>query len=107
MRLRLVALVMAVAALAPLTSACTSDSSPSTPDSGGNVFPTEDGALCACATPDCLPNCSDLPQCKVVCENGNDADLGAAVTFSDSCGNIDYVQACASGCADAATPACQ
>jgi hypothetical protein len=108
---RIVAVVLALAsapslllvAISPLS--CESTTSPSdSSDSGGSTIPTEDGAVCACANPDCLPNCSDLPTCKLVCVNDSS---GAKIDWLDPCGNTDYVQACANGCTDAAIPACE
>ncbi len=65
-----------------------------TPDAGGSTTPTEDGAVCACATPDCLPNCASLPACKQVCAGGGVLD------WVDSCGHTQYAQACVGRCAD-------
>ena len=87
-----------LASFAPLLAffvACTS-APPGEPDSGSTT-PTEDGAVCACATPDCLPNCSDLPPCKLECVDG------VTLRWVDSCGMVQYAQSCPSGCQDAAS----
>jgi hypothetical protein len=102
--MRTLAIALALAGFGGLSLACESTSSPSEPDAGSTFVPTEDGATCACATPDCLPNCSTLPACKLVCVMGS---TGAAVDWVDSCGNVQYTQACANGCADAAPAACE
>jgi hypothetical protein len=83
------------AALLSLVVGCTS-APPSEPDAGSTT-PTEDGAVCACATPDCLPNCSDLPPCTLECFGG------VTLRWVDPCGMVDYAQNCPSGCLDAAT----
>jgi hypothetical protein len=96
--------------LAPLIllSACSSSSGPSSGDvDGAAPLPTQDGAVCACATPDCLPNCSNLPPCMLFCENGADGGM-ALLEYIDPCGHIDFTQQCTASCAaDASTPACQ
>jgi hypothetical protein len=103
--MRFVALVLALSLLPLLaalaTTSCESSSSPSGSDAGGTIVPTADGAVCGCASPDCLPNCSDLPSCKVVCENGE------TIIWVDPCGKTQYAEACANGCVDAASPKCQ
>lgn len=81
--------------------ACESSSTPPAPDASGVIVPTADGAECACATPDCLPNCKALPACWLVCTSEG------TITWNDACGNIQYVQSCANGCTDASTPTCQ
>ena len=84
-----------------LVSCTTQSAPPPTEDSGGTILPEADGAVCACASPDCLPNCSDLPACKVVCNS-----VGSLV-WTDACGNIQYVENCANGCVDASPVRCQ
>ena len=93
--------LVATLALSLALLAC-ENGSPSSQDSGppGSAFPEEDGALCACATPDCLPNCGDLPPCKLECSQESSLD------WVDSCGGLQYAQACPNGCADASTPHC-
>ena len=93
-RARLVLSVVSFGLLAAL--GCESSSTPSAASPDGSITPTEDGAACGCQTPDCLPNCSDLPVCKLVCVDGVTLD------WVDSCGTTDYAQACDAGCADAA-----
>jgi hypothetical protein len=93
-----------LAAIGGLSLSCESTSSPSAPDASSAFVPTEDGATCACATPDCLPNCSALPTCKLVCVVGS---TGAVLDWIDSCGTVQYTQACPTGCADAGPDACQ
>ena len=80
---------------------CESTSSPPDPDASGTSTPTRDGAVCACATPDCLPNCSALPACTIQCVGG------VKVVWVDPCGNTQYVQSCMNGCTDASTAGCQ
>jgi hypothetical protein len=75
--------------------ACTT-APPGEPDAG-SIVPTEDGAVCSCATPDCLPNCSDLPACTLTCYEG------VTLRWVDPCGNVQYAQNCPSGCQDAAS----
>jgi hypothetical protein len=75
--------------------ACTT-APPGEPDAG-SIVPTEDGAACSCATPDCLPNCSDLPACTLTCYEG------VTLRWVDPCGNVQYAQNCPSGCQDAAS----
>jgi hypothetical protein len=75
--------------------ACTS-APPAEPDSGSTT-PTEDGAVCGCATPDCLPNCNDLPVCQLECADG------VTLRWVDPCGMVQYAQNCPSGCLDAAS----
>jgi len=104
--MRIVAVVLALASLASLVLAplsCESTSSPSGSD-GGSTIPTEDGAICSCGTPDCLPNCSDLPACKLECVSDGSA---VRINWVDPCGNTQFTQACPNGCTDAATPQCQ
>jgi hypothetical protein len=100
--MRIVARVLAALSFTSLVLACESTSSPSNPDAGGTIVPMDDGATCACASPDCLPNCSQLPACKLVCQTSSS---GAVLAWVDPCGGVQYSQACANGCADAA--ACQ
>lgn len=83
-----------VAALAAL-GVFSCNGSTSTAPEGGSTTPTEDGAICACATPDCLPNCNDLPACKLEC-----TDEGTRI-WVNPCGTIQYAQVCANGCTDA------
>jgi hypothetical protein len=97
--MRMVTLALFVALFAPL--ACQSASSPSEPDASDGTLPTEDGAVCACASPDCLPNCSHLPACKLECTNG------VKIDWLDPCGHTQYTQSCPNGCTDAAPPACE
>jgi hypothetical protein len=82
---------------------CESTSSPGGAPDGGSITPMLDGAVCACATPDCLPGCSDLPACKLTCISGEGEEGGATREWIDPCGNSDYAQTCPNGCADAAT----
>jgi hypothetical protein len=93
-----VAVTLALASLAALS--CESSSSPTGSGDAGSALPSADGAVCACATPDCLPNCADLVPCAIVCVDGSIRD------WVDPCGNVDYAETCPNGCADAAT-ACQ
>jgi hypothetical protein len=97
MRIAAVGLLLASLSSVPLIafSACNGATTAGSPDASGSTTPSQDGAVCACATPDCLPNCSDLPACKVVCEEGGTRD------WIDPCGNVDYAQACPNGCTDA------
>jgi hypothetical protein len=81
--------------------ACESSSSPPEPDASGTVAPTNDGSVCACASPDCLPNCKDLPPCTLECVDG------LKLAWVDPCGNTQYAENCDAGCTDAGTPACQ
>ena len=58
---RLVRALALLAALAFLVAqGCETSSTPSAPVDGSTA-PSQDGAVCACQTPDCLPNCSDQP----------------------------------------------
>jgi hypothetical protein len=99
--MRIAALVVVVASLLAVPpiafSAC--GGSPSAPDAGGSTRPTQDGTVCGCATPDCLPSCADLPACKLVCTAEGTRE------WVDPCGVVSYAQACASGCVDAAVDA--
>src|SRR5580658_6742620 len=96
MRVAAVALVLASLSAVPLITSSACNGSTTDPDAGGSTMPTEDGAVCGCATPDCLPNCSDLPACKLVCS------AAGTVDWIDHCGLVNYAQACVAGCADAA-----
>lgn len=109
--MRIVAVVVAlvaagsVAQFAPLLLlSCESSSSPPAPDASSTIVSTEDGAICACATPDCLPNCSDLPACKIECVT---EASGTLLDWVDPCGTVQYTQACTTGCSDAAPSTCQ
>ena len=85
-----------VAALAALGVFSCNGSTSSEEDSGGSTTPMNDGAICACATPDCLPNCNDLPACKLECTPEGTRD------WVDPCGQTQYTQVCPYGCNDAA-----
>lgn len=91
--------VTAAAGLSSVAS-CNNASSASQ-DGGGSTFPVADGQLCACQTPECLPNCSDLPVCVLTCTDENGPDGGATLLWLDPCGKTQYAQVCAPGCADA------
>jgi hypothetical protein len=101
--MRIVAMVFVLRSL-PLLAvlSCQSAASPAGSDAGGTTIPSEDGAVCSCASPDCLPNCSDLPACKIECV------LGERLAWVDPCGNTNYAEPCTNGClVDAAIPKCQ
>ena len=115
--MRIVAVVLALAPLVALASlaslalsvpltlvSCESSSSPTAADASFTTISTEDGATCGCASPDCLPNCSNLPACKITCVSGPDETV---LDWVDPCGTIQYTQACANGCTDAGPPACK
>jgi len=100
--------------IAPLTSlssgcggAVTSSSSDASSD--GSILPVEDGAVCGCASPDCLPNCIDLPACKVECtsETNGVGDGGDLLVWLDPCGKIQFTQPCPNGCTEASPAKCQ
>ncbi len=99
----LVAVVNAPLALV----ACNGSATPGAPDAGGGGRSAVDGALCGCATPDCLPSCSDLPACTLVCKPDVGGDAGATLDWVDPCGLTQYAQACAGGCTDAGTLTCK
>jgi hypothetical protein len=94
MRLATITVVLGSLAVAPALVLGACNGATTSPDAGGSTTPTQDGALCACATPDCLPSCSDLPVCKLKCAGEG------VLQWVDSCGNIDYAQACAPSCLD-------
>ena len=100
--------------LAALPAGCGGAVTPTNEDAGGSTFPVEDGAACGCASPDCVPNCSDLPPCKLECTADFDADTtgdgggagGATLVWVDSCGVIQYAESCPNGCQGASPLTC-